>query len=169
MRSSQEEGGLPEVEFLAIYGAMTINGVPKPVWRAFQLLHEHAGDRRLPTVVSQPVVPNTTTAPFISAFATVNASDGIDSLRVFLSFWGNPDSATNATLMADNRDVTVTVHHPVAAEEQTFSTADLAEPGRRANHKGQRNQATSNLDAIVYIVDAVHGNPFAKWEALGKL
>jgi len=42
-----EEGGLPQLEFRNIYGSMTIGGVPKPVWRAFQLLHEHAGDTRL--------------------------------------------------------------------------------------------------------------------------
>ena len=135
------------MEFLQVYGAMTINGIPKPVWRAFQLLHEHAGDRRLPAVVSQPTVPNTTAVPYISAFATLNATDGIGSLRVFLSFWGNPDSATNATLLAANRTVTVIVHHAAAA----------------AATVGQSMAAVP-----VHVVDAVHGNPFAKWEALGR-
>ena len=41
-----EEGGLPRVEFLDVYGIMTIRGIAKPAWRAFQLLHEHAGDTR---------------------------------------------------------------------------------------------------------------------------
>ena len=53
-----EEGGLPEIEFRAIYGAMTIGGIPKPVWRAYQLLHEHAGQQRVATSVSQPTVAN---------------------------------------------------------------------------------------------------------------
>ena len=136
---------MPEVEFLQIYGAMTIHGIPKPVWRAFQLLHEHAGDRRLPTIVHQPIIPNTTTVPYISAFATMNATGGAESLRVFLSFWGNPDSATNATLLAANRTVTVTVRHAAATARQLLTGVN------------------------VHIVDAVHGNPFSKWQALGKI
>jgi hypothetical protein len=66
-----EEGGLPLVEFKNIYGTpntvayllahiyniviagiMTIHGIPKPAWRAFQLLHSHAGDMRLGTAVT---------------------------------------------------------------------------------------------------------------------
>ena len=50
-----EEGGLPEIEYKDIYCA--ISGVPKPVWRAMQLLHTrtlhtHAGDTRLPVALS---------------------------------------------------------------------------------------------------------------------
>ena len=40
-----EEGGLPRVEFKNVYGLMTVHGVPKPAWRAFELLHQHAGAR----------------------------------------------------------------------------------------------------------------------------
>ena len=36
-----EEGGLPEIEYKDIYCAMSISGVPKPVWRAMQLLHTY--------------------------------------------------------------------------------------------------------------------------------
>jgi hypothetical protein len=32
---------------------MTKSGVPKPVWRAFQLLHTHAGDHKANTTVVQ--------------------------------------------------------------------------------------------------------------------
>ena len=39
-----------------IYGLMTISGVPKPGWRAFQLLHEHAGTRRVPATVQEAIV-----------------------------------------------------------------------------------------------------------------
>jgi hypothetical protein len=34
-------------------GSMTKSGVPKPVWRAFQLLHTHAGDHKANTTVVQ--------------------------------------------------------------------------------------------------------------------
>lgn len=41
-----------------VYGAMSINGVPKPVWRAFELLHTHAGDRRLSVTISNQTTPS---------------------------------------------------------------------------------------------------------------
>ena len=47
-----EEGGLPKHDFQNTYGLMTFHGIPKPGWRAFQLLHEHAGTQRLKTNVS---------------------------------------------------------------------------------------------------------------------
>ena len=49
-----EEGGFPDTEYMNIYGSMTKDGVPKPVWRAFQLLHTHAGDTRVNTTLTQP-------------------------------------------------------------------------------------------------------------------
>ena len=46
-----EEGGLPREEFKNVYGAMSVGGIPKPAFRAFELLHAHAGDRRLPVAI----------------------------------------------------------------------------------------------------------------------
>merc|ERR1719440_104461 len=40
-------------EFMNIYGLMTVSGVPKPGWRAFQLLHKYAGDERLQVSVHE--------------------------------------------------------------------------------------------------------------------
>lgn len=50
------EEGTPvdkHTEYMNIYGLMTVSGVPKPGWRAFQLLHEHGGDMRYPVVVKE--------------------------------------------------------------------------------------------------------------------
>ena len=44
-------GGLPTKEYSDIYGLMTYHGVPKPGWRAFQLLHG-AGDHRVPATLA---------------------------------------------------------------------------------------------------------------------
>lgn len=79
---------------------MTFHGVPKPAWRAFALLHAHAGARRLSTRVFQPRRTDGN-ASLISAFATQNTTTGPPS--VFLSFWenGGPD------FYRDNRSVTV--------------------------------------------------------------
>ena len=130
-----EEGGLPRVEFKNIYGIKTISGIPKPAWRAFEMLHTHAGDTRLHSVTlsnqTAPVAgqPANDTKAVISAFATVNASsatatiaevtddggeseppaalvDAEGSLRIFLGFWGNPDGNGHAP-----RAVTVLLRH----------------------------------------------------------
>ena len=39
-------------EYMNVYGLMTKSGIPKPSWRAFQLLHELAGTTRLNTTVT---------------------------------------------------------------------------------------------------------------------
>lgn len=98
-----EEGGFPKTEFSAVYGAMTVHGVPKPAWRAFALLHEHAGTLRLPVSVSSDPKAST---DLVSAFATV-PRDGAPP-AVFLSFWQNGGPASYSL----NRTATVSVKRP---------------------------------------------------------
>ena len=121
-----EEGGLPLLEFKDIYGMMTVRGLPKPAWRAFQLLHDHAGDKRLPVFLSNQTAPSLATLPGgtplkaqVSAFATIHSTtvrddeSGGAGICVFLSNWGNPDTApANAT---GTRNVRVTVLHAATA------------------------------------------------------
>ena len=52
-----EEGGMPRVEYKNVYGSMTVSGVPKPVWRAFELLNTHAGNRRVHVRISNQAEP----------------------------------------------------------------------------------------------------------------
>jgi xylan 1,4-beta-xylosidase len=129
-----EEGGLPRREFLDVYGAMTISGVPKPAWMAFKLLHQHAGNRRLPTTVGPQG-----NVSYISAMATANgtATNAGNALRVFLSFWGNPDTCCNAT----SRTIHLTVDHGSVT----------AVPAK----------------AQLYVLDDSHGNVQALWRTLG--
>jgi hypothetical protein len=50
------EEGTPvdnHTEYMNIYGLMTVSGVPKPGWRAFQMLHRHAGDTRYHVIVKE--------------------------------------------------------------------------------------------------------------------
>jgi xylan 1,4-beta-xylosidase len=49
------ENYLPSRPFQGGFGLLTIHGVPKPVYRAFQILHE-AGTERLPVAGSHPTV-----------------------------------------------------------------------------------------------------------------
>ena len=128
---------------------MTISGIHKPVWTAFQLLHTHAGDRRLPTVVGAQG-----NVSYISAMATTNSSSRDDSglaatrsgsasspLRVFLGFWGNPDTCCNAT----NRTIRLTVNH------------------------GAEGAAAGGVPtkAVLHVIDDTHGNVQALWHSLG--
>jgi hypothetical protein len=53
-----------------IYGLMTVSGVPKPGWRAFQLLHEHAGSRRVPATVQESKPSSPGSRPVSDANAT---------------------------------------------------------------------------------------------------
>ena len=139
------------MEFLGVYGAMTISGIPKPVWTAFQLLHTHAGDRRLPTTVGAQG-----NVSYISAMATTNSSSssrddsGLTAtltgaasspLRVFLGFWGNPDTCCNATA----RTIRLTVNH-----------------GTDAAAKGGLP-----TKAVLHVIDDTHGNVQALWHSLG--
>jgi xylan 1,4-beta-xylosidase len=98
-----EEGGLAQEEFKNVYGMMTVHGIPKPVWRAFQLLHEHAGDTRLPTAVGAQTAGGNRS--YVAAFATTGGPS--KGLRVFLSCWGNPDPAHPT----GDRSVTVVLRH----------------------------------------------------------
>ena len=58
-----EEGGLPNKEFANTFGMITLRGIPKPAWRAFQLMHEHAGQLRLATTVTERRSPAPTPPP----------------------------------------------------------------------------------------------------------
>jgi len=150
-----EEGGLPEVEFKNIYGMKTISGVPKPAWRAFQLLHTHAGTLRLPVSISNQTEAAASVGadparakPYISAFATCNAStggkdDALGSLRIFVSFWAEPE-AERDPLLAD-RTVRVVVSHPALEAGDAPPSA-----------------------ALIHIIDDEHVNPSSAWVNMGS-
>ena len=63
-------------EFMNVYGLMTISGVPKPAWRAFQLLHHHAGYNRVKCTVTESVLPSSLgTAPSQSKCSVEDKTD----------------------------------------------------------------------------------------------
>jgi hypothetical protein len=85
---------------------MTLHGVPKPGWRAFQLLNSHAGSHTVPTVVTHgPGQSTGGNESLVAATATVNVSTDegtssavVGSGRVFLSHWdGTHDAYSHAT------------------------------------------------------------------------
>merc|ERR1711879_1010867 len=63
-------------------------------------------------VGAAPPTPAPAAKAYISAFSTMNGTDGdVASLRVFLGFWGNPDQENPPP---QNRTVKVTVTHDAA-------------------------------------------------------
>ena len=43
-------------EYMNVYGLMTVSGIPKPGWRAFQLLHQYAGQTRVKATVTESTI-----------------------------------------------------------------------------------------------------------------
>jgi len=76
-----EEQGQNSQPFQNGFGLQTIYEVAKPIYRAYQLLAEFAGDTSIYTTVTDPQAPNNST---VMAFATM-MKDGGGSLSVFLS------------------------------------------------------------------------------------
>ena len=86
-----EEGGLPRIEYKNVYGAMSVSGVPKPVWRAFELLHAHAGNGRLPVAISnQTAAPELQSADEKTLWAVAVPCNASDTTQLG---WSNAGSA----------------------------------------------------------------------------
>jgi xylan 1,4-beta-xylosidase len=88
-----EEGWLAGPPFQDTWGAMTEEGIRKPVWRAFQMLH-HAGDQTLDISVAPPRGAQTA----MTAFATTLAgASGLRGLQIFTAnFWPSAAASANA-------------------------------------------------------------------------
>jgi xylan 1,4-beta-xylosidase len=108
-----EEGWLSGAPFYGGYGLLTVNGVAKPAYRAFEMLNT-AGDQRLPVNVSgQEWSPSPDTSP-ISVFATTHSAGstvGANGLQIFASnFWPEhgatsdprPPNTTTVEVAVDN-------------------------------------------------------------------
>ena len=135
-----EEGGLPLIEFKNIYGMMSIGGIPKPAWRAFQLLHEHAGDTRLPVIIGDQTTAQGDNTTFVAAFATTNATtDTASPLRVFLSYWGNPDPA----FATPDRNVTLVLRHAAGATPKPQATLHVVSEQVGVDPRGKWEQLGS--------------------------
>jgi len=139
-----EENGLPKSEYhnhsrftQPHYGAMTLHGVPNPVWRAFQLLHTHAGSHQFDGAALK--VTNFATSfngsgapiPLLSAAATSNLSRAqqVDatSVRLWLSHWdasGNESiTRTHAPVLAH---ITLQLAAGVRLVKSTFWMIDAS-------------------------------------------
>ena len=167
-----EEGGLPIREFQNYYGLRTYNGIPKPSWRAFELLHTHAGNKRVPVTMQHNVTngpPNVwvkTKKPLVTAFATTNrsaaplqgssssGSGSIDaSLRIFLGYWFQPTGVGASGGLQQQSPPSTQPNHTVALKIKFIPTS-------------QAQQAPPQL--VQYRIDDDHANPLAAYKAIGS-
>ena len=141
---------------------MSLHGVPKPGWRAFQLLHTHAGSHTLPTTVSHgPGQSTGGNQSVVGATATVNCSgssvddaDGLaptpGSARVFLSHWdATHDAYAHATAVvtlevagaeASGTSDTATVHMIVSTTAMCTREVALADAKWGLDCTGQHHE-----------------------------
>jgi xylan 1,4-beta-xylosidase len=161
-----EEQWMRSAPFHNGFGLQTVHGVPKPAWRAFQLLKD-ADAWRLPV---EGTAPQSNAS--LSVMATVDKQEGAGSLQLFVAEWSpgkasrySCDAASQSCkedprgsytdealcdaqcggLQAADRTVTITIKHP---EVGLFGAGDV----------------TASLTRI----DDKHANPKAAWEAMGR-
>ncbi len=138
--------GLTQTEFSSAYGLQTISGVRKPGWRAFELVHQ-SGDVKVESVTNS----EDNASPF-HAFATMDSrAQGLPSLMVFLSLWGNPY----------NRGPP---HHDIPPHQVTANRTVTI------RIVSDDDVQSSGLPSTIWMtrIDEQHGNPQAAWRAMGS-
>mmetsp|Transcript_34239 Transcript_34239/g.63492 ORF Transcript_34239/g.63492 Transcript_34239/m.63492 type:complete len:554 (-) Transcript_34239:108-1769(-) len=153
-----EEGWLRGVPFSGVYGLMTTQGVRKPAWRAFELLHR-AGTERLPVELVDPLCP---ASPFSSSSSSKNdapiactstltvlatvgggGENGADGLQLFLANFGPMEGATGTPWKPTARNVTLTI-------------SSLPRP------------SAGKTMALLTMIDDTSTNPYDTWVAMGS-
>jgi hypothetical protein len=106
-----EEGWLGGAPFYGGYGLLTVNGIAKPAYRAFQMLNT-AGDIRIPVKVGgQEWSPTPESTP-ITVFATIHSGGstvGAKGLQIFASNFWPEAGATSDPRFPNTTTVEVTV------------------------------------------------------------
>jgi xylan 1,4-beta-xylosidase len=135
-----EEGGIRSREFTNQYGMISINGIPKPSFRAFELLAS-AGNWTVPLALDDAAGLGT-----VSAFATSDEQDWLNrsATQVFLSNFAPKGGGDALALPCQAQNVTVRV--------------------------SARGMSSSWIPSGVrcYRIDGQHANPAETWEAMGS-
>ena len=92
------------------YGLLTVDGVAKPAYRAFELLY-NAGVRRLRNLEVADTTPQYMNESTVSAFATLGDRFGTGTgLQLFLANFGPEAGASPSPWVPCARNVTITMH-----------------------------------------------------------
>jgi hypothetical protein len=110
---------------------MSLHGIAKPVWRAFELLHTHAGSHtinttatthsNLSTLIAATTTFNLTTTDAVGAGAGAGALEA-GSGRLFLSHWDASGAAVNHSKVV----VSITIHCPPPSAASTTTNGSGA-------------------------------------------
>ena len=109
-----EENWMIGYPFYGGYGLLTVDGVAKPAFRAFELL-AGAGTRRLSSVAVVDAEPQYMNESTVSAFATLGDARGTGrDLQVFLANFGPESGASPTPWVPAPRNVSLKVHRAAA-------------------------------------------------------
>mmetsp|Transcript_44985 Transcript_44985/g.106848 ORF Transcript_44985/g.106848 Transcript_44985/m.106848 type:complete len:629 (+) Transcript_44985:110-1996(+) len=193
-----EETWMRSAPFQNGYGLMTIHGVPKPSWRAFELLAD-AGSRRLEVRGAAPQDAHST----ISVLATTGQASFPSSgqlLSIYVSDWRPPQPKTfscsphSGKCVEDDTGSFTDLNVCEAACHAAAERAGLLQKGRNDSQRPQdttadrrmmREVADSPQDVSILIlhpagvephasgatmvrVDDEHSNPKALWTSWGR-
>lgn len=166
-----EEGWLRSDPFHNGYGMMTVHGIRKPVWRAFEMLAA-AGDRRLP--VHGFISPSDEQSD-ISVLATKHEERDLD-VHLYISNYHR--LANPLHFSCDAAKGQCRKDPDGAYTDEALCNANCGKVGGdKASNTTQRFELTilhsasssQELPDFVngYRIDVEHANPLAKWHQLG--
>ena len=151
-----EEGWLTGQPFYGGFGLLSTHGVPKPAYRAFQLLGG-AGHYRLHSVSVTDPAPDYPQASTVSALATFDDAAPVEpwpSLQVFLANFGPESGASAMPWQPRPRNVTL-----------RFAASHLPAP-KAGTERGPI--CTSSMQAVMRRIDDSVTNPLSVWKAQGS-
>eukprot|EP00051_Salpingoeca_urceolata_P030108 m.8131 g.8131 ORF g.8131 m.8131 type:complete len:562 (+) comp3142_c0_seq2:333-2018(+) len=170
-----EEDWMNGIPFHNGYGMKTMHGVPKPAWRAFELL-AHAGDTRLP--VTGKVSPNNSSET-VSVFATGNSTDAGD-VQIFAANFLRLGLVSRYSCHKDTKTCVTDPNGPFTDPSLCASNCQT-KPGYGPNvaPNDPTPLATKTLTVsishpanvklgstgLMTVVNSTHGNPEALWQS----
>jgi hypothetical protein len=151
-RRAVQSGGMPRAEFTGRWGFTTPSGVPKPIHRAFQLLHA-AGTARLAAKAAPGDTCGSSTHVLALANSTVAAVGAGSTVAgggamIFVSNSGRAQCNVTLTGLTSGLSVRTTATQPTVA--------------------GRSVDSTARVSGWLHRIDPQHGNPRKVWQAQGS-
>lgn len=181
---SSEEDWMQSAPFHNGYGLMTVQGVRKPGWRAFELLHG-AGDTRLPVGGFVSPADGDSTISVLATTGTSTSTDG-STVQLYVANYHRLSSVTRFACdkvkkqCAPATDGPYTDHSLCNAECGSVDYAAGERPASRADNPDCPAQNVTLIlvhDAgatlpsaltTVYRIDDANSAPMAAWERMGS-
>mmetsp|Transcript_172967 Transcript_172967/g.420741 ORF Transcript_172967/g.420741 Transcript_172967/m.420741 type:complete len:557 (-) Transcript_172967:11-1681(-) len=163
-----EEQWMKSKPFQNGFGLQTIHGVPKPAWRAFQLLKD-AGSWRAPVTGASPEALNTS----LSVLATLDAARDAQELQLFVADW-SPADATRYSCDASSgtckKDVMGSYTDQALCDAQCGSGLGGASNTVKITlkHHGKGLLNGGDVTATLARIDTTHGYAKARWQSMGS-